>query len=512
VVGLGASLGLLWAGVAVILAMMPAGARAAEVVMLGPHGESRVRNDPFLTLPADTPPSRSATHAGRPPARAWAASAPPARARTGSTPPARARAASTPPSRSVARELGRLRRVGAISSGAFRHYSGVLAAASTARRGLRGTRGVELGAVLANLSAIASAGRLTVSRLPALFITLERNRLWWTTGPLLGSGQRVEFAGSEMVWEYYPGQGIELQPLGSFGKANGLYTAGRAEYPRMVHLLSELIPLAAARGRGIAWEYYFSFDGGIPPWTSAMSQATAIESLTRAYRATRQRSYLATARRALPIFTAAPPVGVSVRTSRGRRYLLYSFAPGAAVINGFLQTLIGLFDFAHVTRDPAAAGLFAAGDAEAQSEVPRYDTGAWSLYEPGQEATLDYHVLVTGFLHALCDRVHAPVYCQTAAHFDTYLKTPPALGLLTRRLRARRSGEIAFRLSKASHVGIVVSRNGQTRFLTSADFSYGIGTFFVPALTVPGVYSVRLAATDLAGNFNRIVGTLQVTR
>ena len=51
-------------------------------------------------------------------------------------------------------------------------------------------------------------------------------------GPLFASGERVEFSGSQLVWEYYPGQGIELQILGNFGKADGLYSAGPAQYPR----------------------------------------------------------------------------------------------------------------------------------------------------------------------------------------------------------------------------------------------------------------------------------------
>ncbi len=324
--------------------------------------------------------------------------------------------------RSAHSELARLKRTHAISAGRYRRYLKILSAVQASARRLRGTRAAELRAVLANLHTIAAAGKLTPGRLPALFITLERNRTWWTTGPLLSSGQRVEFAGSELVWAYYAGQGIELQMLGNFGKADGLYTAGRRHYPRMVHLLSELIPLAAGRGRGIAWEYYFRFDGGVPPWTSAMSQGTALEALTRAYRATGNRSYLAVAHRALPLFSAAPPVGVSVSTRRGRRYLMYSFAPGAAIINGFLQTLIGLYDYAHTSGDASAASLFAAGDAEARGEVPHYDTGSWSLYEPGQADTLDYHVLVTGFLHQLCARVHAPVYCRTAARFERYLQ------------------------------------------------------------------------------------------
>lgn len=453
-------------------------------MLLGAHGRVAIRNDRFIPGPTSEPTPIVAAASAR-------------------------RQATT---RTARGELARLQRTGAISTALYQHYLGTLTAAEASARRLRGTRAAELDAVLANLHAIAVAGALTAGRLPALFLTLERNRTWWTTGPLLSSGQRVEFAGSELVWEYYDGQGIELQELGSFGKADGLYTAGRRQYPRMLQLLGELIPLAAQRGGGIAWEYYFRFGGGLPPWTSAMSQATALEALARAYRVTRNPYYLAVGRRALPILGSAPPLGVSVATGRGRRYLLYSFAPGAAVINGFLQTLIGLHDYAHTSGDPTAASLFAAGDAEARAEVPSYDTGAWSLYEPGQEDTLSYHTLVTGFLHQLCQRVHAVVYCTAAAHFDLYLKTPPALRLVSASARAGRPASVRFRVSKLSHVGIVLTDGARTVFLTSASFSYGVHSFAIPALTRPGGYSIRLAATDLAGNFNRITGSLQVAR
>lgn len=464
--------------------MLPASAAAAPVVVLGPGG-ARVRNDPFLTLPATTPlPAAPRARATRSPAT----------------------------ERAVRSELARLRRIRAISSAAYRRYSASFSAALGAVHRLGGTRVTELEAVIENLHAIAAAGLLTPSRLPALFQTLDRNRQWWTSGPLLSPGQRVEFSGSELVWEYYPGQGIELQMLGSFGKADGLYAAGRRCHRRFRHLLAELIPLGARRGGGVTWEYYFQFDGGSPPWTSAMSQATALEALTRGYRAFGDRSYLGIARRALPIFSVAPPTGVSVQTPRGARYLLYSFAPGAAVINGFLQALIGLYDYAQTSGNRVAWRLFRAGDAEARAELPRYDTGAWSLYQPGEEDTLDYHVLVTGFLHDLCARTGARVYCVTARHFDSYLKTPPALRLLTHRARRGKPGTVRFRLSKYSHVGIVVVRGSQTVFRTSADFPYGVGAFAVPALSTAGRYTIRLAATDLAGNFNRIVGTLQVSQ
>ena len=104
----------------------------------------------------------------------------------------------------------------------------------------------------------------TPSRLPSLFLTLERNRQWWTTEPVLANGARVSFAPSKIVWQYYAGQGIEIQWLATFGKANAYYRSGH-ENASLRQLLSEVLPLASSRAGGIAWEYEFRFDGGAPP-------------------------------------------------------------------------------------------------------------------------------------------------------------------------------------------------------------------------------------------------------
>jgi hypothetical protein len=241
-----------------------------------------------------------------------------------------------------------------------------------------------------------------------------------------------------------------------------------------------------------------------------MSQGTAIEALTRGYKATHQSSYLSLAHRALPIFQVAPPTGVAEPTAHGTRYLQYSFASHTYIINAFLQSLIGLYDYAQASGDTLARQLFTAGDGEARAEVPSYDTGAWSLYEPGLEDSLDYHTLVTGFLQELCGRTRASVYCRTAQRFQTYLKTPPTLRLLTHSARRRRAFTVGFQLSKVSHVGIVVTQGSRTLFSTSAEFPYGTHSFRVPALK-PGTYTLRVAATDLAGNLNRITGNLRIS-
>lgn len=377
-----------------------ASGQAAQVLVLGQGGHVRVQSQPLPGWVTGGPITARVVHARR-----------------------------RPPQVNIFEALSRLRDSGAISPSTYGDDVAILRSALGALKRLRGTPAAELGAVLQNLRGIAAAGLLTPGRMPALFLTLDRNRQWWTSGQVPGANQIINFAGSEIDWEYYPGQGIELQELANFFKADWLFThgPGHLQYQRGSSLLSELIPLASHRAGGTSWEYFFNFDGGTPPWISAMSQGTGLEALTDAYKATGNPRYLSVAGQALPVLRSSPARGVAVRTPRGIRFIQYSFEPARSdeVINAFLQTLVGLHDYAQASGNPVAWHLFNSGDAEARHEVPFFDTGRWSLYQPGVLDSMSYHELVTGFLQQLCSEVHARVYCTTAAHFQAYLKHPP---------------------------------------------------------------------------------------
>lgn len=468
-------------------------ASAAQVLVLGRGGHVSVRTDRYVPASNPMAPTRATTAALQPRARARAAAAGP----------------------TVLAALQSLYAQGQISSATYTADQSSWNQAVSADSKLTGTPAAELGAVLANVDQIAASGLLIPSRLAEVFLTVNRNVQWWSTGVIPSSGQDVEFSGSQIVWEYYPGQGIELQVLGTFGKADGLYTGG--EYSQMLSLVNEMVPLAASRNGALTWEYLFQFENGTPPWTSAMSQGTAIEALTRASKAstaegntTAAANYFSIAHQALAILQQAPPEGVAVPASHGTRFLLYSFNPNELVINGFLQTLIGLWDYWHASNDTTARALFKAGSPEAQYELPSYDTGAWSLYEPGQEDTLSYHQLVTGFLQQLCDRTGNSLFCSEASRFNSYLTTPPVLSLQTTSAAAGSASTISFGLSKISNVTLTILRGSQTVYSTTSQVPYGTDSFTVPALAA-GTYTVQLTATDLAGNVGTTTGTLTVS-
>jgi hypothetical protein len=315
--------------------------------------------------------------------------------------PARARAAASH-GPTVTAALASLQRSGAITPAIYqKDYAAYVAAVNSLKK-LSGTRRNELGAVVANVQAIAAAGGFIPSRLGALFLTLERNRTWWTSGSLLASRVRISFPHSELVWEYYAGQGIEIQWLGTFGEGNGYYSGGQNN--NLEQLISELIPLATKRAGGIAWEYMFQFDGGLPPWTSGLSQGTALQLLSRDYSRFKEPAVLTAAQEALGIFKTPPPSGVRVTSSLGAHYLEYTYAPTDRILNGEIQALVGLYEYTSITKDPTGLQLFEAGDAEERARTPLYNTGYWSMYDQYGESDLNYHELLTEFLQHLCER------------------------------------------------------------------------------------------------------------
>jgi D-glucuronyl C5-epimerase C-terminus len=477
---------------------------------------------------------------------------------------------------SVTAALASLKSSGAITEAAYAQYTGAYAAAQRSLKRLSGTRHAELGSVLSNVEGIAAAGEFTPTRLPALMLTLEKNRQWWTTEPLIASRERVSFPPSKIVWEYYAGQGIQIQWLGTFGEANGYYLSGH-ENTNLRQLLSEVIPLATARAGGIAWEYMFHFDGGAPPWTSGLSQGTALQVLARAWSRFKEPAYLTAAQQALGIYEIAPPAGVRVKTAAGAEYAEYTYAPSDRILNGFIQADVGLYEYTSITHDPLGLRLFEEGDAEARAEVPHYDTGAWSMYDQHGESDLNYHELLTEFLQHLCERTHkgppltgaaptpvpsptpapasppgatgggsgetgggsgtggasaasastrartaatstqAPIagdeiYCATAQKFTADLHTPPVVSLLTSTLPTSARAGVQVSLSKVSAVKITIRRSGKTVWSNGASVERGKPKVLWVTPSQTGAYSVTVTATDLAGNFSTATGTITLTR
>jgi hypothetical protein len=248
---------------------------------------------------------------------------------------------------------------------------------------------------------------------------------------------------------------------------------------------------------------------------SSLAQGTALQALARAAtRLKRTDEILPVTSRALAIFQTAAPEGVAVPAAHGTHYAQYSFEPGLRILNGFLQSLVGLYDYGRLAKDPTAQQLYAAGVPEARAEIPTYDTGAWSLYSRGtvtHESDLNYHVLVRDFLTALCNRTGEAVFCATEERFTQDLTTPPAIRLRTTRVRGGSYAQIKLDLSKISTATLRIERGGTLVQARSVGLlAYGRRTLGWAVPSKPGTYDVTIAARDLAGNTATTQGPVEV--
>ena len=341
-------------------------------------------------------------------------------------PPA-ARASAGP---TVREALDRALRRGGISEAQHERFSRIYTEARAVlrrRREIRYRCRVQLARVIGVIQTMAGRGTLTGGRMPALFLQLRRNKEFWEREPRVRLGERVKFGRDPLLFQHYAGYGLQIQPLGNFGKANGLWKEceERPEDCRrdeLYNLLDSMLRVASWRAGGKAWEYWFPFGGGYPPWGSGMAQATGLQALARGAVFFAEPRFMIAASRALPLFRKRASLGVRLPTKHGSHYLLYSFAPGLRVLNAFAQTVTGLYDYAKLNRDPRARELFRAGDRALRRELPRYDDGDWSRYSlGGVEASKDYHALVVQFLGNLCQRTNARVYCRYERRFNRYL-------------------------------------------------------------------------------------------
>jgi D-glucuronyl C5-epimerase C-terminus len=330
---------------------------------------------------------------------------------------------------------------GAVSAATGAAYGKTYEAAEAELAHLDGLRGQQLGAEIAIVRGIAARGSLLPSRMPLVFLTLQRNVQWWGSQgpPSAGSGvepaaqgrvckplasaeahaSNLTFPGSGIVYEYYPGLGLQLQVNATFGSVNALLTQGwRRSLAEAGATIDQMLKLASYRQGRLTWEYEFPFEGAEPPWTSGLSQATAVEALTRAAAKLRRPDYLTDARRLAQLFATPPPSGVRSSLRGGDWFLLYSFAPDQLVLNADLDAVIALHDLRVATHAPLVTALAHSGLHAVERNIGRFNIGSWSLYALGGPlADLNYHALNLELAQKLCQRTGVAAVCGAARSF-----------------------------------------------------------------------------------------------
>jgi hypothetical protein len=384
---------------------------------------------------------------------------------------------------------------GHLDSEAAATYRATLTRAYTIWGKLPGQRARELEGVIRDVA--AQWRTYNRPRALTLFSMLGFNADYLSSHAPVSSGRDVQ-DDEGVVYRAFTNHGLQFHPLANFAKLNSYLGANRLDEAGVLGLA--LVARGVPKGDTLSWEYEFQFGSGRPPWTSGMAQAVAAQSFARAQAKLGDPAFAAAARKA---FKAIP--GKLVRAlPQGPWIRLYSFSD-LAVLNAHLQALVSLEDYGTMMEDPEGMNVAAQLRSSAAALLPRFDTGAWSLYSlGGTESTLDYQRYVVSLLKRIGARNKDPFWTDYGNRFAAYEDVPPELTpgaasppAYPRPLDGFRDYTLVnFTLSKISRVTIQVGSARQTLLV-----GRGRRTLEVfPGKVPPGSYPVTVRAVDLAGN------------
>lgn len=170
-------------------------------------------------------------------------------------------------------------------------------------------------------------------------------------------------------------------------------------------------------------------------WYSAMAQGHAISLLARAYHARGSRKYLKAAVNALKLFKI-PSYQGGIQAKFLSKYVWYEeypTQPPSYVLNGFIYSLLGLFDLnaiAPLNYSTEAGQLFDNGMIALKKMLTLYDTGSGSTYDlrhfslgiAPNLARWDYHATHVNQLLLLATIDKDPVIRTTAERWKDYMR------------------------------------------------------------------------------------------
>jgi hypothetical protein len=184
----------------------------------------------------------------------------------------------------------------------------------------------------------------------------------------------------------------------------------------------------------VVWPYTLDWQEGAcllrAPWICAMAQGLAMSVLVRAYRITGRPSLLEIARAAaLPFEKNVGEGGVRTIEDGHALYEEYPGYPLPRILDGFLFSLLGLYDLAVETDDRAVSDLFVDGVGGLRHRLSFWDyRGKWSWYgSHGFLCPPHYNKLNSALLTALGRVSGEPALQAQARRWD-----PRGLGVRAR--------------------------------------------------------------------------------
>jgi len=247
---------------------------------------------------------------------------------------------------------------------------------------------------------------------------LYSDRLSWET-------LRLDDFGVAQAWfrmvgrQYWPGF---VAWYGMVHLGHYLRTGDKNELAIFLTQIDWLEKRAVVRPDGsVVWTMNFDYPvGGMiqkAPWVSAHAQGFAISALVRAWRITRNpRTYELLKGSSFVFAQDHRAGGIRIPLQKGALYTETPGGPVPGILDGFLTSLLGLYDLFIETRDPTVEQLFLDGIVGLKAWLPQWDCrGKWTWYCDRQYlCSPAYHCLNRLLLKVLGELTGDPVLAQYA--------------------------------------------------------------------------------------------------
>lgn len=166
----------------------------------------------------------------------------------------------------------------------------------------------------------------------------------------------------------------------------------------------------------------FAYENPEHPY-SAMAQGEGISMLLRAHIVTGDARYLTATQKAKDFMLKPITEGGTTRY-QGERVYLYECTHEPLILNGWIFSLWGLYDYSKYVEDDQVKAVLTATLTSLKEKLPAFDLKYWSRYEDGKRICSPfYHRLHIAQLRVMYDLFGDEIYQKYADRWDSYQKS-----------------------------------------------------------------------------------------
>jgi len=163
----------------------------------------------------------------------------------------------------------------------------------------------------------------------------------------------------------------------------------------------------------------FAYENPKHPYSS-MAQGEGISMLIRAHIVTKEKRYLDAIHKA-KVFMLKPISEGGVTLYSGKDVYLYECTHDPLILNGWIYSLWGLYDYYKYINDKQVQSVLEATLVSLKKKLPAFDMKFWSKYEDGKRICSPfYHQIHIVLLRVMFDLFNDDIYKEYADKWESY--------------------------------------------------------------------------------------------